>query len=104
MSAKRNYKSEYSHYQGRPSQIAKRSQRNSARRIEEKAGKNIKGMDVNHIKPIVFGGSNKPSNLNVKSPSANRSFARTTDAHMRRIERRESDKTEPPVSKMKLIV
>lgn len=39
--------------------------------------------DVDHKTPIVKGGGNAKSNLRVKSPSDNRSFARTKDAGMK---------------------
>lgn len=41
------------------------------------------GKDVDHAKPIVKGGSNRRSNLRVRSSSANRSFPRTRSARMR---------------------
>ena len=40
-------------------------------------------MDVDHIRPIVKGGSNDRSNMRVKSASDNRSFARTKTAGMK---------------------
>lgn len=63
--------------------VEQRSQRNKARRIifnelEEKHGKVkakkiMKGMDVDHKKPIKKGGKNILSNLRLLSPSKNRS-------------------------------
>ena len=41
------------------------------------------GMDVDHVKPIVKGGSNSRRNVRVRSVSSNRSFARTRKAHMK---------------------
>jgi hypothetical protein len=81
----RNYKEEYQNYQGRPDQIAKRSQRNKARRALEKAGLVRKGdgKDVDHERPISKGGTNARSNLSVVSKKANRSFARTKNARMK---------------------
>lgn len=79
----RDYKKEYANYQGKPEQIANRSERNHARREMEKAGKVRKGQDVDHKKPLIKGGSNAMSNLRVKSPSENRSFARTKSARMK---------------------
>lgn len=81
----RNYKKEYERYQGKPEQIANRSERNHARREMEKAGRAHKGdgKDVDHRKPIVKGGSNAKSNLRVTSQHANRSFARTKSARMK---------------------
>lgn len=77
----RNYRLEYDRYQGKPSQIRRRSQRNKARRKLAKAGKVHKGdgKDVNHKKGL----SNSRSNLNVQSKSKNRSFPRTGKARKR---------------------
>ena len=80
----RNYKQEYAEYQGRPDQIAKRSERNSARRELKNAGVNVAGKDVDHIKPLVKGGNGLArSNLRAIPPSVNRSFARTKTAGMK---------------------
>ena len=81
----RNYKKEYKKYHSKDEQKKKRAKRNSARRTMEKEGKVRKGdgKDVNHKKPLAKGGSNKRSNLNVKSKSANRSFPRTRSARMK---------------------
>lgn len=79
----RDYKKEYANYQGKAEQIANRSERNHARREMEKAGKVRKGQDVDHKKPLIKGGSNAMSNLRAKSPSENRSFARTKSARMK---------------------
>jgi 5-methylcytosine-specific restriction endonuclease McrA len=81
----RNYKKEYANYQGTPEQIAKRSQRNKARRALEKAGLVHKGdgMDVDHKKPISKGGGNARSNLRPVDANDNRSFPRTKKARMR---------------------
>ena len=77
--------SEYANYQGKPEQIKNRAERNKARSEMEKAGKVHKGdgKDVDHIKPLVKGGSNSTSNMRVKSASANRSYARTKNAGMK---------------------
>lgn len=74
----RNYDKEYASYQGKPSQIKKRAQRNAARRKMAAAGKVKKGdgKDVDHKKPIRSGGTNAKGNLRVKSKSSNRSFSR----------------------------
>ena len=79
-SKKRNYKSEYKKYQGKPDQIKKRSSRNKARRVMTKAGKASKGdgKDVTHKNGNPK--DNKKSNLGVQSKSANRSYARTKSA------------------------
>lgn len=85
MATKRNYRKEYAEYQGQPKQIANRVERNKARSIEVKAGKVSKGdgMDVDHIKPIVKGGKTIPSNLRIKTASANRSYPRNSKAGMK---------------------
>lgn len=81
----RNYRKEYANYQGKPSQIKKRAERNKARRTLEKEGRVHKGdgMDVDHKKPLVKGGSNNESNLRVRTKKANRSFKRTKNAGMK---------------------
>lgn len=72
-------------YNSKPEQIKKRAERNAARREMMKAGKVHKGdgKDVDHKRPLAKGGSNAPSNLRVRSKSANRSFARTKNAGMK---------------------
>ena len=81
----RNYKKEYENYQGKPEQIANRSERNQARRMLAKSGRVHKGdgRDVDHKRPLAKGGSNTESNLRVTSKSDNRSFARTKSARMK---------------------
>ncbi len=82
----RNYAQEYARYQGKPAQIANRSERNQARKVMEKAGVVRKGdgMDVDHIKPIAKGGSTESrSNFRAVPASKNRSFARTKSAGMK---------------------
>jgi hypothetical protein len=37
------------------------------------------GKDIDHAIPLSKGGTNAPSNLKLKSPSANRSFSRNSD-------------------------
>jgi hypothetical protein len=69
----------YKDYQGTPEQIAKRSQRNSARAaVEKKVGAAaLKGKDVDHAKPIRSGGSNDPKNLRIQSVKKNRGWERS---------------------------
>lgn len=76
----RDYKKEYDNYQGKPEQIKRRASRNAARRLLEKEGKVSKGdgKDVNHKNGDPK--SNKRSNLQVQSKSANRSYPRTKSA------------------------
>ena len=85
--AKRNYRQEYDRYQGKPEQIANRAERNAARATMEKEGRVHKGdgMDVDHKRPIVKGGSNDRSNLRVTTDNANRSYARTKRAGMKAL-------------------
>ena len=66
----------YAEYHSRPDQIAKRSQRNKARRLMEKeVGKAaLKGKDVDHKTPIRSGGTNARSNLRVTSVAKNRGW------------------------------
>lgn len=67
-------------YNHRPSIIANRSERNSARRIMAKrVGKAaIAGKDVDHKKMVINGGTNAPGNLRVQSPHKNRGWERNT--------------------------
>ena len=83
MATKRNYKLEYQNYQGKPEQIKNRAIRNAAHAVEAKLGNVHKGQDVDHIKPLVKGGSTATSNLRVVSASKNRSYARTKTAGMK---------------------
>lgn len=73
---KEDYARHYRDYQGKPEQIAKRVQRDQARReMEKTVGKAaLKGKDVDHKKPIRSGGTNSKSNLRVTSPAANRGW------------------------------
>lgn len=82
---KRNYKEEYSNYQGTEEQKKNRAKRNGARRMLEKDGRVRKGdgKDVDHSKPLAKGGGNSRNNLSVKSKSSNRSFKRTKTAGMK---------------------
>lgn len=82
--AARNYRKEYANYQGRPEQIANRSNRNKARRKMANAGlvKKGDGKDVDHKRPIVKGGGNSRANLRIAARGRNRSFPRTRKARM----------------------
>ncbi len=59
--------------------------RNAARRKFLREGKVHKhdGNDVDHKKPLGFGGDNRPSNLRVRNAHANRSYHRTHTGHMK---------------------
>jgi hypothetical protein len=73
---KEDYARHYRDYQGSPSQIKKRAQRNAARSEMEKSHGEaaLAGKDVHHRKRIAHGGSNAKSNLGVASPSKNRGW------------------------------
>ena len=76
----RDYKKEYSNYQGTAEQKKKRASRNSARSAMVKAGRVRKGdgKDVDHKSGNPKDNSKK--NLRVISKSANRSFPRNAKA------------------------
>ena len=80
----RDYKNEYAAYQGKPEQIAKRSERNKARAVMVKAGLAHKGdgQDIDHRQALSKGGANVRSNLRVVSASDNRSFPRNAQGKM----------------------
>lgn len=80
----RDYRTEYDKYQGTPTQKKNRATRNAARAKMAKAGKVKKGdgKDVDHVKPLIKGGTNKDG-LRVKPKSKNRSFKRTSSGAMK---------------------
>jgi 5-methylcytosine-specific restriction endonuclease McrA len=57
-----------------------------SKRKRIKAGKVSKGdgKDVDHIVPLSKGGSNTPSNMRIKSKSANSSFPRNSNGSLKR--------------------
>jgi hypothetical protein len=63
-------------YNARPEQVKNRVARNQARAELMKAGKVTKGdgKDVDHKKPLITGGSNNKSNLEVTSETKNRGW------------------------------
>lgn len=73
---KEDYARHYANYQGKPEQIAKRSQRNQARdKVEKRVGATaLKGKDVDHKVRIKSGGTNAASNLRVQSVATNRGW------------------------------
>ncbi len=73
MPTARNYKKEYRDFQGKPEQIKRRAERNTARSKMESAGRVRKGdgKDVDHRDRNTS--NNSKSNLRVMSKSANRS-------------------------------
>ena len=78
--AGRDYKKEYSNYQGKPSQVKKRASRNTARATMAAVGKVTKGdgKDVDHKNGNPK--DNRKSNLKAKPKSVNRSFPRNSKA------------------------
>jgi hypothetical protein len=73
MPTARNYKKEYRDFQGKPEQIKRRAERNTARAKMVSAGRVRKGdgKDVDHRDRNTA--NNSKSNLRVMSKSANRS-------------------------------
>jgi hypothetical protein len=71
--ANRNYRKEYDNYQGKASQIKRRSSRNKARRlaIKRKGKAAVAGKDIDHKDGNPM--NNGASNLRVQSKSKNRS-------------------------------
>ena len=67
---KRDFRKEYDDFHGKPEQIKKRAARNKARRL--KGLKKGDKREVDHKVPLSKGGSNKKSNLKVKTRKANR--------------------------------
>lgn len=69
----RNYKEEYKDYHSKSKQKKNRAARNSARRTMEKSGRVHKGdgKAVDHIKPLMRGGSKSKSNLRVVDEKTN---------------------------------
>jgi hypothetical protein len=66
----RDYRREYDQYQGKPAQIAARSQRNQARAdLGLSAGDK---RECDHKNPIGNGGTNSPRNLRAVSRDTNR--------------------------------
>lgn len=76
----RNFKSEYKNYHSKPEQIARRSERNKARRLLEKEGRVRKGdgKDVDHKNGNPK--DNNKKNLRVTTKTSNRSFPRNSKA------------------------
>jgi hypothetical protein len=92
---KRPYKKEYDNYHGKPEQIKKRSERNSARAsmVEKGKAKVGDGRDVDHIVPLSKGGTSSPSNLRIRPSRDNRSFSRNSDHTVKRNSPKPSKKT-----------
>lgn len=75
---KRPYKKEYQQQLAR-GEHEDRMDRQRARNELDKKGVNRAGKDIDHVVPLSKGGTNAPSNLKLKKPSANRSFSRNSD-------------------------
>jgi len=74
----RPFKHEYE-LQKKRGELPKRMERQKARRAMDAKGIDRAGKDIDHLTPLSKGGTNAPSNLKLKSPSANRSFSRNSD-------------------------
>ena len=76
----RNYRQEYDRYQGSPAQKKRRAMRNKARRQAMRDGRVRKGdgRDVHHRNGNPMDSS--PDNLQIRSASSNRSYARNKNA------------------------
>lgn len=77
----RPYKRENELYKSKPEQIAKRVERNKARKtlMDEGLVKKGDGKEVDHIVPLAKGGKNVRSNMRVKSAADNHSYPRSTN-------------------------
>lgn len=60
------------------------AKRHRARREALASGKITKSQELDHIKPLSKGGSNKPSNTRASTPSKNRSYPRNADGSMKK--------------------
>ena len=71
---KKNYKKIYKKYHSSTKAKKERNMRNQARRRAKRKGLVRKGdgMEIDHIRPISKGGSNKPKNLRVVKRRTNR--------------------------------
>lgn len=74
----RPYKKEYQQQKER-GELPARMDRQRARNELDKKGVDRTGKDIDHVIPLSKGGTNAPSNLKLKKPSANRSFSRNSD-------------------------
>jgi hypothetical protein len=78
----RSYKKQQK-YDGKPSVIADRAQRNAARAKLKAAGVDVAGKDVAHKVALSKGGSNEVRNLSVQAKAKNRSFKRDKNGAMK---------------------
>lgn len=75
----RPYKHEYQLQLKRPEYKKAQAEREKARNMYDKLGIDRKGKDIDHKKPIANGGTTSRGNLRLRSPHANRSYARNSD-------------------------
>lgn len=82
----RDYKRENKVTKSKPKNIAKRVARNKARREAIRKGRVSvgDGKELDHIKPISKGGSNKKSNIRITTKSQNSSFDRNPDKSVKK--------------------
>tara|TARA_R110000737_G_scaffold73681_1_gene102551 strand:+ start:2606 stop:2911 length:306 start_codon:yes stop_codon:yes gene_type:complete len=82
----RDYKRENKVTKSKPENIAKRVARNKARREAIRKGRVSvgDGKELDHIKPISKGGSNKKSNIRITTKSQNSSFDRNPDKSVKK--------------------
>ena len=81
----RPYKKEYQQQKARgEKERLNRNERERNRYWAKKEGTDVKGEDIDHIKPLSKGGTSKKSNLRSVSPSKNRSFSRNADHTVKR--------------------
>jgi hypothetical protein len=81
--ADRNYKRDYQNQLARGEEPL-RKKRRAARDAYDAKGIDRTGRDIDHRVPLSKGGGNGASNLRLKSPEANRSFARNSDHTVKR--------------------
>ena len=74
----RPYEKEYKQQIAR-GEASTRAKRQKARSKMDAKGIDRTGKDIDHTIPLSKGGTNAPSNLKLKAPSANRSFSRNSD-------------------------
>jgi len=74
----RPYQKEYQQQLDR-NELPTRRKREQARDLYDKEGIDRKGKDIDHKRPLSKGGSTAKGNLQLKAPSANRSFSRNSD-------------------------
>ena len=79
----RPYKKEYQQQLDR-GEHENRMDRQRARRSMDAKGIDRTCKDIDHAVPLSKGGTNAPSNLKLKAPSANRSFSRNSDHTVKR--------------------